>query len=442
MAGGHHDVPEVRNPERIFLLMLVIALASYGQQAWDRLQLRDARNHDASHGGHGDPHDAHHGPIHAELEPGHGEGGHVPDPGEATPGPCLGVDAWPMFRGDASLTGACPVELPKVLTLAWTRRFPKALIATPVIADGRLVIGCTDGILSALDVETGRPLWTAKTGRKIEASALLDDGRVYVGSADYNLYRFAAETGKERWKFATDEKVLGAANLFPREGRPPLIVFGSYDNFVYAVDSDSGELAWKHETDSYVNGTPSVLDSSVVVGGCDGRLRVLAGATGRLVNEVDLESYIPGSVATGAGAAYVGHHGNELAAVRIRDGERLWSFRERAFPFMASPALGPDIVVATGKDRRLHVLDRETGRERWQAAARGAYESSPLLLPETIVTTSKDGRVRRYDRQTGELLWTYDVGADLTSSPVACGGRLFIAAEDGRLLCFKAGDEH
>jgi outer membrane protein assembly factor BamB len=60
--------------------------------------------------------------------------------------------------------------------------------ACPVIADRTVFIGSIDGVLYALDLETGTELWSMSFGMPIASTAALAGNMLYVGCSDGNLY--------------------------------------------------------------------------------------------------------------------------------------------------------------------------------------------------------------------------------------------------------------
>ncbi len=62
--------------------------------------------------------------------------------------------------------------------------------STPTIADGKVYIGASDGVLYALSLATGERLDSYNIGSPIASSPLVYAGRLYVGAYDGNLYAF------------------------------------------------------------------------------------------------------------------------------------------------------------------------------------------------------------------------------------------------------------
>src|SRR3954470_1857551 len=104
------------------------------------------------------------------------------------------------FHGDAARTGASDASGPRRLAgVKWKFATDAAVMASPAIADGVVFVGSSDGLLYALDEETGALRWKVETGGPVVSSATVTKGVVYFGSYDGNVYALAADTGAVRW---------------------------------------------------------------------------------------------------------------------------------------------------------------------------------------------------------------------------------------------------
>src|SRR5258705_6837334 len=80
-----------------------------------------------------------------------------------------GATAWPMFRGNPSLTGVSQAVLPVKLTSAWTFKTQGPVKSSAAIVNGQVFIGSGDGNLYALDLQSGKKQWAFKTEGPIES---------------------------------------------------------------------------------------------------------------------------------------------------------------------------------------------------------------------------------------------------------------------------------
>jgi outer membrane protein assembly factor BamB len=197
-------------------------------------------------------------------------------------------------------------------------------------------------------------------------------------------------------------------------------------------------MIWTHGTDNYINGTPAVsATGDVIFGGCDSFIHVVQLADGKETRQIDSEAYIASSVAIADGIGYVGNYGNVVLAFDLKSGNVLWKYRDRNFPYFSSAAVTKDRVIIGGRDKRLHCIDRTTGKSVWNFQTRGSVDSSPVVCGDIVVVGSEDGRLYGVNLAEGTERWVYEIGAPIISSPAVSDGVVVIGAEDGNLYCFS-----
>ena len=121
-----------------------------------------------------------------------------------------------------------------------------------------------------------------------------------------------------------------------------------------------------------------------------------------------------------------------------KGGDLKWKYRDRSFPYFSSAAVTADRVIIGGRDKRLHCIDRASGKGVWTFQTRGEVESSPVVCGDAIIVGSGDGRLYCVGLADGKERWAYEIGAAVTASPAVADGRIVIGAEDGSVYCFGA----
>jgi len=343
---------------------------------------------------------------------------------------------WPVFRGDAGLTGVAEGELALPLKLLWRVETGGDVRSTPVIGGGVVYVGSTDKKLYALDLKTGKQRWAFEAGDAIEAPALLVGDLVVVGALDGVLHGIDAATGTNRWSVKTGDRIMGAANRVDVT-KPPRIVFGSYDNILRCV-SLGGEPVWQYETENFINGGPAVAADRVLVAGCDAQLHLVAAGDGKLIGSVDAGSYVAASPAARGNRAVVGNHDGRLQAVDLKTRATVWTYGggDDGSPFFSSPAITESVVVVGGRDGRVHAVGLADGTSRWTFKSGGDVDSSPVICGGNVLFGSRDGRLYAVSLEAGKELWSYEIGDAIVGSPAVADGILVIGAEDGGVYAF------
>jgi len=354
---------------------------------------------------------------------------------------------WPIFRGDRALTGVAAGELTDRPTLLWSFKTDGPVKSSPVVADGRVFIGSDDGRIYAIDLKTGEKVWAFHVPvnnedepSAIEASPLVVRGMVYIGALDGFLYALDARTGELRWRYETEGEINGAANWTENPaGEGYRVLVGSWDSRLHCVDAATGKSVWVYETENYVNGTPAIADGKAVFGGCDGFLHVLSLRDGKQVASVEVGSYVIGSATFDGRYAYLGHRSNAFVCIDTVGKRMRWQFRQRQFPYAGSGAVVDHRVVFGGRDKRLHCVDRETGKAIWELRTHGQIDSSPVVCDGKVVVGSGDGRLYLAALVDGKQLWTYEIGQPITGSPAVSDGVIVIGSHDGFVYAFGRG---
>ncbi|MFO0740115.1 MAG: PQQ-binding-like beta-propeller repeat protein [Labilithrix sp.] len=119
---------------------------------------------------------------------------------------------------------------------------------------------------------SGRELWGTGVQATIAASPMLSDGRMILGAFDGYVRAYAQDTGAELWKFATNDHVYAS----PGALSDGTIIQPSTDGTVYALDPKTGALRWQFDTREPIRSSPAIdADDNIYFGGGDGRLYVL-----------------------------------------------------------------------------------------------------------------------------------------------------------------------
>ncbi|MHC4521036.1 MAG: outer membrane protein assembly factor BamB family protein, partial [Planctomycetota bacterium] len=176
---------------------------------------------------------------------------------------------WPTFRASNTAMATNQATVPARAQRRWQRMSRVAVRPTAAtVADGRVFLGGSDGIVRCLDVATGHTRWTAYTGGSIRISPTLWNGRVFVGSGDGWVYSFDADSGQLIWRFraAPVERKIpvygslmstwpAASGVVVAEGVAYAAAgINNYDGtYVYALDARSGRIKWQNNTSGHLD---------------------------------------------------------------------------------------------------------------------------------------------------------------------------------------------
>jgi outer membrane protein assembly factor BamB len=145
-------------------------------------------------------------------------------------------------------------------------------------------------------------------------------------------------------------------------------------------------------------------------------------------------------LAADANAAYL-TNGSVIYAVRLSDGEKLWTFSSSTKSvFYSNPAFTSDGQLLVGSAANDHALFRldpkatDTARVTWTfTGAKDHWVATPLVVGDIVYAPNADGNLYVFDLSIpGEdkLTDTVPLGGKLWSQPVLAGNRLIVPSLD------------
>jgi outer membrane protein assembly factor BamB len=349
---------------------------------------------------------------------------------------------WPLFRGDAGLSGYSNIRLTDAPELIWSYKSDARTSSSPVIYRQTVYWSDKRGRIYGINRD-GDLAFDYDFATAVEATPMVSDSVLYIGRIDGIMSAVSLNTRDTLWNFET----MGQISASPNTGifrNIEVVVFGSYDNYLYCLDKRDGRAVGRFASGYYINGAVAIRQSCFISGGCDAWLRIIDGASGLQTDSIKLETYIPASPAIDGRFCYVADHSGNVYEIVIEDGRiagsrKMFAAADADGTFVSVPALSPSTLYILSDDRHLYAIDRGTGRVRWKYLQKGqSGESSPLVCTDKIIACTKTGIVSLVDASTGALLWEYDTGEPVTASPAVVKGRFYILTNRGTLFCFGA----
>jgi outer membrane protein assembly factor BamB len=131
---------------------------------------------------------------------------------------------------------------------------------------------------------------------------------------------------------------------------------------------------------------------------------------------------------------------NQVLAIKWKDADVAWKYEpdKRQQPFFASAAVTETLIITGSRDKRVHALDRQTGKEAWTFTTDGRVDSSPVVVGKRVYVGSLDGNLYVLDLAKGTLVAKHDLGGPVSASPAVSGDCLVIGTEKGVVYCLGA----
>lgn len=286
----------------------------------------------------------------------------------------------------------------------WRIETEAPIYGHPVAAGDVIYIGGEDGILRALDRQSGDIIWTYDAGAPIACNAGFDEQRVYVSARDGSVHAVSVESGESDWRFKTEgEKQWDYWDyrLSTPVADHERVYFGSGDHHIYGLNKRNGALRWSVETGGIVHGEPLIDGDKVIAGGFDGVLYAVDRANGKVLwtfktvgNSYFRNGAIAGSASLNEGVIYVGSRDYNLYAVLSATGTGAWNNRTPSW-VIAKPLISDGLVYAATSDLpALFGFTASGGGDRLETGlSSNVYGEAVALGSAHIGVGGKDGRI-------------------------------------------------
>jgi outer membrane protein assembly factor BamB len=250
------------------------------------------------------------------------------------------------------------------------------------------------------------------------------------------FYCLSATDGKTVWTFETGGEIAGGCNFHGSN-----ILIGSHDQSLYCLDPTSKKV-WAVKTDGPVNSSPTVTGDIVLVAGCDSHLHIVEAKTGKELSTVDLGGQAAATAAVSGDFAYVATMANQVVCIDWKNRKKAWTFEAtvRRQPFYSSAVVTDSLVIAGGRDKKLHVLDLKTGREKWNFITDGNVDGSPVVVGGQIYAgcMSRDGCFYVLDLANGKKMQELELDSPVTGSVAVGTDCILVGTDRGTVYCLGA----
>lgn len=327
----------------------------------------------------------------------------------------IAAENWNSFQGGADHS-AYRDESSDFVTNLWTFNMESPIHSSPAIYKDHIYIVSENGILKAIDMETGEEEWDLDLESPTNSSPIVHKNKLYIGCED-GLKAVNINSHKVSWEYDCDNV---ASTPFYYED---VIYFGNDNGHLYGLNDDgkvefnkklSGELKtspivvddtiyiastdakiysigtdksknWEFTAGDEILSSPGYVNETVIFGSSDGNVYCLNESDGDLVWKTDLNNKVISSptIDEHENSVYIGSDEGNFTCLDIRDGTIKWSFS--AGDKVQSTAALKDKLVAFGSNNgNLYVLNKYTGLEEFKynpgtVLFNSAITSSPVI---------------------------------------------------------------
>lgn len=350
----------------------------------------------------------------------------------------IAAENWDSFAGGIDHT-AYRDDSSDFVTNLWTFNFGSPIHSSPAIYKDSIYVVSSEGILKAINMETGKEEWNLDLKAKTNSSPVINSNRLYIGCEDGlkavniseheiawdydcgsvqsapfffdDVVYFASDDGhvygldNDNGSEILNKKLGGEFKSSPIVVNDTLYV-GSTNGKMYSIDT-KGDKNWEFTSGDEILSSPGYVNDTLIFGSSDGNLYCLNESEGKLIWKVDLNNKVLSSptIDEHDNSVYIGSDEGNFTCLDIRDGTVKWShsFGEK---IRSTAALKDNLIAFGCNNGYLYVLNKYTGQEEF------SYNPGTVLFNSPI-----------------------------TSSPVINGNSLFFGDDSGNIYSLNI-DKH
>lgn len=331
----------------------------------------------------------------------------------------------------------------------WKFATGKEVTAAPVIDQGVVYCGSTNGQFFALDAATGQQLWKFKARFPISCHAAVQGDTVCFESGN-TLHALDRTTGREKWQYVAKAfRPIHAMDLTDYHRSSPVIAdgvvyFGDDWGNLNGVDLASGSLTFQFTTEAArpIRSSPAIKNGIVYFGDWEGDVFAVSLADKKTLWKHRLENTRPyyGAVVSEFliqdNVLYFGSQHDSFTPLDLATGKPVWHYTDPKHTYLPStPLLHNGNVIIGTTIRANAILCLNQGNLVWSFPVDGIFFTRPIVHESTLIMNStnfgKTGWLYLLDINNGRLINKIAIEKATPSAPALSESRVFLGAGDG-----------
>lgn len=304
---------------------------------------------------------------------------------------------------------------------------------------GRVFAATRDGFLTAFS-ESGERLWELEVGGPFNAGPLLDAGTLYLASANGVLFAIDPQTGDKRWTYTTPDALMTQ----PVVAGDCVLVMTAADTLV-AIDRQTGAWRWQYRRELppgltlFGAARPAVSGQRVFAGFADGFAVALDLKDGGVLWAKELSrakafrDLDASPVLDAQGNVYFASNSDGLFCLDAATGALRWSQLRPGLTVLALNENGDKIYA--GGQGFLGLFETKGGKMRWgRALSNDAIVTGLTSIHGQLLAVSGAQPMLIIEEESGRIRRAFEPGHGVTA-PVRAGnqGEAFVLSNRGYL---------
>lgn len=281
---------------------------------------------------------------------------------------------------------------------------PDVRISGMVASYEKLFVGCENGQVFALDINSGEELWKADVLGEVLSAPIAEEGKVIVNLGSGNTIALDADDGSTLWDSLSDV--------------PSLTIRGA--------------------------SSPTYAQGGVFVGGANGKVLTYAAQTGQLAWDVPIAkpqgaTELARIVDVDATPVISGYNlfalsaGGSLSAVDMRSARVVW---KREYAGYQNISLDGSQLLLSDDHSVLYAVDARTGVENWSnLILRNRQVTAGVVYQDYYVVGDFEGYLYFFNKEDGKLSHMQQLNTNaLLAQPIVEDDKLYVQTRDGNLF--------
>lgn len=337
----------------------------------------------------------------------------------------------------------------------------------PAVAYGKVFAASRDGIVVAIDQETGKKIWeqdfanyenysfkkamlwysNRAVSAKISGGLSVAYQSVYFGTEDGYVYALEEATGELKWKVGVKGEVISAPAV-----DAGVVLVNTTSGHLIALNPENGEQKWVTESDVpplTLRGVsaPAADSGGALIGTPSGKLKVSILETGMVAWETqiaspsgatELERIVDIDVKplVFGGNVFVVSYNGTLSAVELRTGQVVWT---REYGSYRNISIDGNRLFVVDNSSNIFAIDRRSGVELWSnVGLKDRNITSATPHGDYVVVGDMFGFIHWFTQDEGKLVAQLAVGDDdedeaIFTGPISAENILYVQTRDGKI---------
>lgn len=322
---------------------------------------------------------------------------------------------------------------------------------TPALARERIYAASSDGVVVALDRDSGKEIWEVELEVNLSGGVGHFEDSLFVGTSEGYVTRLNADDGQEIWSTRLQGEVLAAP-----QGDGKVVVAQTYDGRLQGLDFASGEKLWVHDSNLPVltvrgTSTPILSNSVVYAGFANGRVLGLNAATGAILwearvaisqgrSEIERIVDVDGTMELIGNELYAASYQGRLVGIDISNGRKIWQQDASSYSGVSQ---GFGNVYISDESGTLTAYLRNGQGVRWEQDALGFRNlSRPTPVNSYVAVADFEGYLHLISQVDGEFVGRIKTDGDgVRADMIGDGNLLYVYGNSGKLFAYEIGNK-